>query len=494
MPYGAHMQIKLSKTWTVGSPLPGGVGGFGRVFDVTDSEGKLFVAKLVPKAEGAQRELLFGDSIAASRCRNVIPVLDSGEHDDQLVIIMPKASQSLRQHLVAAPGPLQLSEASRILQDIVTALVDLDGEIVHRDLKPENVLLLDDRWCLTDFGISRYAGATTAADTRKFSFTPPYAAPEQWRMEHATGAADVYAFGVIAYELLAGQRPFSGPDYRSQHLFETPPPLTAGTSRLRTLIEECMWKPANLRPRPANLLARLETATVQPAAEGSSRLAQANQEESERLARDHAEAAQTQQQAENNVAIFKVAEQSFNSLAEPMLAAIEADAPLASIERNAGHGTMHFVAKLRAGKIGLSKPTKVEAWNGPFTVVSEAAVSVTTERKQGGYEGRSHSLWFCDAHEEGRFGWYETAFMQSPLLGSASSIEPFSADPGSGAIAFSPVMGTKQLAWPVEELDRSNPTEFIDRWIGWFADAAIGELHHPSTMPEKPTDGSWRHS
>jgi eukaryotic-like serine/threonine-protein kinase len=50
------------------------------------------------------------------------------------------------------------------------------------------------------------------------------------------------------------------------------------------------------------------------------------------------------------------------------------------------------------------------------------------------------------------------------------------------------------LAWPVEELDRSNPTEFIDRWIGWFADAAIGELHHPSTMPEKPTDGSWRHS
>jgi len=183
------MQFKLAKTWTLGNPLTDGVGGFGRVFDVTNSEGELFVAKFVPKVDGAERELLFGDSIAASGYRNVIPVLDSGEHDDQLVIIMPKASKSLRQHLMAAPGPLQLIEAIRILQDISTALVELDGKIVHRDLKPENVLLLADSWCLTDFGISRYAGATTAVDTRKFSFTQPYAAPEQWRWEQATSAA-----------------------------------------------------------------------------------------------------------------------------------------------------------------------------------------------------------------------------------------------------------------------------------------------------------------
>lgn len=489
------MQFKLAKTWTLGNPLTDGVGGFGRVFDVTNSEGELFVAKFVPKVDGAERELLFGDSIAASGYRNVIPVLDSGEHDDQLVIIMPKASKSLRQHLMAAAGPLQLIEAIRILQDIATALVELDGKIVHRDLKPENVLLLADSWCLTDFGISRYAGATTAADTRKFSFTQPYAAPEQWRWEQATGAADVYAFGVIAYELLARQRPFSGPDYRGQHLFETPPPLAAGTPRLRSLIEECMWKPANLRPSPANLLARLETATVQPTALGSSRLAQANQEEIERLARDHAEVAQTQHETENSVAMFNVAEQSFNSLAEPMLAAIEADAPIALIERNAGHGTMHFVAQLRAGKIGLSKPTRVEAWAGPFTVVAEAKISVTTSRCVYDYEGRSHSLWYCDAHEEDRFGWYETAFMRSPLLGGSNSMtDPFSADPNSASIVFSGVTGTVQLAWPLEELDRSDPTEFIDRWMGWFADAARGEIQRPSMMPERPTAGSWRRS
>jgi len=256
-----------------------------------------------------------------------------------------------------------------------------------------------------------------------------------------------------------------------------------------------MWKPANLRPSPANLLARLETATVQPTALGSSRLAQANQEEIERLARDHAEAAQTQHETENSVAMFNVAEQSFNSLAEPMLAAIEADAPIALIERNAGHGTMHFVAQLRAGKIGLSKPTRVEAWAGPFTVVAEAKISVTTSRRVYDYEGRSHSLWYCDAHEEGRFAWYETAFMRSPLLGGSNSMtDPFSADPNSASIVFSGVTGTVQLAWPLEELDRSDPTEFIDRWMGWFADAARGEIQRPSTMPEKPTAGSWRRS
>src|SRR5450759_3008678 len=128
------MQFKLAKTWTLGDPLTDGVGGFGRVFDVTNPEGELFVAKFVPKIDGAERELLFGDSIAASGYRNVIPVLDRGEHNDQLVIIMPKASQSLRQHRVAAPGPLELSDAIRILQDIATALFDLDGKIVHRDL------------------------------------------------------------------------------------------------------------------------------------------------------------------------------------------------------------------------------------------------------------------------------------------------------------------------------------------------------------------------
>src|SRR5258708_3437668 len=94
---------------------------------------------------------------------------------------MPRADKSLRQHLTDLSEPLEITEGVAILTDIATALSDIDSRIVHRDLKPENVLLLDGAWCLADFGISRYAEASTAPDTQKYSLSPPYAGPERWR-------------------------------------------------------------------------------------------------------------------------------------------------------------------------------------------------------------------------------------------------------------------------------------------------------------------------
>ena len=127
-------------------------------------------------------------------------MIDQGETEDAWVIVMPRAEKSLRDLLDEVGGAgLGTGAAVGALTDIAQALGDLAGRVVHRDLKPENVLLVDGRWCLADFGISRFADATTALDTRKFAKTPPYAAPEQWR-ERATSATDVYAFGVIAYE------------------------------------------------------------------------------------------------------------------------------------------------------------------------------------------------------------------------------------------------------------------------------------------------------
>jgi serine/threonine-protein kinase len=99
-------------------------------------------------------------------------------------------------------------------------------------------LLLNGRWCLADFGISRYAEATTAPDTRKYAMTAPYAAPEQWQFERATAATDIYALGVIGYEMLAGARPIAGPSpeqYREQHLQQTPPQLQNVSSPLAVI-------------------------------------------------------------------------------------------------------------------------------------------------------------------------------------------------------------------------------------------------------------------
>ena len=112
----------------------------------------------------------------------MVPILDRGECGDYWVLVMSRAEKSLRGHLDEMGGRLTVNEAVSVLIDISEALVTVEGpDVVHRDLKPENVLLLDGRWCLADFGIARYAEATTASDTWKGAKTAAYAAPEQWR-------------------------------------------------------------------------------------------------------------------------------------------------------------------------------------------------------------------------------------------------------------------------------------------------------------------------
>jgi serine/threonine protein kinase len=226
-------------------------------------------SKLAPKDSGAQRELLLAGNL--SGVPNVVPVLGVGDAGDSWAILMARAAQSLRDLLGSVGGwPLDQDLALPILLDVAHALVSLEKNgVVHRDLKPDNILLLDGHWCLTDFGISRYAEATTAVDTRKYSMTKPYTAPEQWREERATWAADVYAFGITAYELLTGGWPFNGPDFRSQHLHEGPPSLSATIGNpLRSIIDECLIKAAQARPTPERLLARLQAQTAAEAPSG----------------------------------------------------------------------------------------------------------------------------------------------------------------------------------------------------------------------------------
>lgn len=264
--------IKLQKyEWTLGERVGGG--GFGQAYEATAAEVEQpAVVKLVPKVPGAQRELLFVDIEDA---RNVIPVLDTGEDDTLYALAMARAEKSLRQHLTEH-GHLSEADAVAVLSDVAAALEDLDGRLVHRDLKPPNVLYLNGFWCLADFGISRYAEATTADDTRKFSLTAQYAAPEQWRGERATGATDVYALGVMGFEMVAGRRPFLGSDFREQHLHEAPPTLDGVSGPLAALIAQCLNKDRGSRPSAADISRRLATMAGQSVRAELAGLQQAN--------------------------------------------------------------------------------------------------------------------------------------------------------------------------------------------------------------------------
>jgi serine/threonine-protein kinase len=117
-------------------------------------------------------------------------------------------------------------------------------------------------------------------------------------------------------------------------------------------------------------------------------------------------------------------------------------------------------------------------------------VSIIIPADRQGYQGRSHSLYYCDANEPGSYAWYETAFMFMPMLGRQGRQDPFALAPGSEAAkALLPGMSEYQVAWPFTRLVVDEIDDFLDRWLEWFAAAAQGQLHRPTMMPERPAEG-----
>lgn len=483
--------IKLNRDWRLGTQL--GSGGFGRVYVAQSVDGDQAVIKLIPKAPGADRELLFEE---LSGVPNIVPVLDRGEWEDFWVLVMPRAEKSLREYMVERGGRLPVDDVIGVLIDIVEVLVSIEGRVVHRDLKPENILLLEGHWCLADFGIARYAEATTAPDTQKYAMTPPYAAPEQWRGERASSATDVYATGVTAYEILEGNQPFPGPemhDYRRQHLEDTPPPIQGIPVSLHSLIVECLYKAPQARPSPQNLLERLKTG-VQPASEAAQRLQHAHQGAVERQAEAARQESAAQSEANRRAELCLAAEQSLTRIAEQLHTQIVVNAPRSASPNGTLWPCTLNNARLSVEPVSMAAvPSEESHYQPPFEVIAYSQITVSIPSDRFDYHGRSHSLWYCDAKEKGVFRWHETSFMITPSIPRRGRLNPFAMDPGEEAYgALSPVMTVYQLAWPFMPIDQGNETEFIERWIAWFADAAEGKLGNPSRMPERDPKDSWR--
>lgn len=485
-------KIKLKNEWEIVDRIGGG--GFGKVFRVV-SNTKECALKLVPKVPGAERELLFvdlGDAV------NVVPILESGEIEGAWAMIMPLAECSLREKL-DSEGALPLDEAIIVLSDICTALETISNQVVHRDIKPENILLLDGKWCLADFGIARYAEATTDANTRKYALTPAYSAPERWRFERATSATDIYSVGVVAYELLTGRLPFEGPafeDFRDQHLHSEAPPVVGVPASIAAIIDECLYKAPGARPSPANLIARFGRATRSVRSKGRMRLVDANLIEIRKRAEEARQQSQQNSEAERRAALLKSAEKSFKEISQFMLDVIAEDASAAEVTRKQDGGWSIRLGQAQMTLSGIyeSGSNPWGNWDAPaFDVIAYATLALSIPQDRYGWKGRSHALWFCDAIEAGVYGWFETAFMITPLINRRSTIDPFSLPPSEEAAkALWMGMAEFQVAWPFEILERGNIEEFVERWAGWLADAATGRISHPSTMPERRPDGSWR--
>ncbi len=281
-----QLQASLADRYRLERELGGG--GMSRVWLATETalERQVVVKVIAPELrEGLSAERFTREVKLAARLQqaNIVPVLSAGTADGVPYYTMPFVTgESLRARLTAGP-PLTPAESVSILRDVARALAYAHGEgIVHRDIKPENVLLSHGAAMVTDFGIAK---ALTASRTQDGSAsatltqaggsigTPAYMAPEQAVGDTVDHRADLYAWGVVAYELLSGSHPFQqhvgAQQLITAHITENPIAITGIPIALGVLVMRCMEKSPSARPGSAKeLLAVLDNVST-PASPGA---------------------------------------------------------------------------------------------------------------------------------------------------------------------------------------------------------------------------------
>ena len=197
-------------------------------------------------------------SIAANlQHPHILPLYDSGEVDGILFYVMPYVpGPSLRQKLVRE-GELPIADAVRILRDVADAMAYAHAHhVVHRDIKPENVMLADRHAVVTDFGVAKAVSDATGAHTLTTAGvalgTPTYMAPEQATADpHADHRCDIYAWGVMAYELLTGRPPFTGSTPQAvlgAHVTLDPDPVTRHRTSIPPVLATVVMKALEKKP------------------------------------------------------------------------------------------------------------------------------------------------------------------------------------------------------------------------------------------------------
>jgi len=216
-PLGVRLQAALGPEYEVEGQL--GAGGFAVVYLIRDVnlKRKLAVKVLSPDViashsvlERFKRE---AETIAQLSHPHIVPLHFIGNKDDLVYIVMQAIDGGSLADRLEKEKRLSIEDASRYFSEVASALAHAHKRgVVHRDIKPQNVLLDAEsgRSLVTDFGIARTAEGGSLTATGMVVGTPTYLSPEQVTGEPSDHRADIYALGVMAYEMLAGEAPFTG--------------------------------------------------------------------------------------------------------------------------------------------------------------------------------------------------------------------------------------------------------------------------------------------
>jgi len=215
-----HVKAALSDRYILEREL--GTGGMATVFLAHDPRHNRKVAVKIMHSElasiiGPARFLKEIETTANLQHPHILPLFDSGRVNGTVFYVMPFVQGESLRNRISRDRQLPIPEAVRIATEIAAALDYAHRQgVIHRDVKPDNVLFHDGRALVADFGIalawSQGDGKTRLTRSGVSLGTPQYMSPEQASGEHNLDPrTDVYALGVVTYEMLAGRPPFTGP-------------------------------------------------------------------------------------------------------------------------------------------------------------------------------------------------------------------------------------------------------------------------------------------
>ena len=457
-------------------------GGFGAVYAGQSPSGEAVAVKRLHlgAAQAAHRELTIAQDLSGRTLRNVVPVYDAGQdaETEAYFVVMPLATGNLEEH-VRSHGNLPEAEAAHILLQIVLGLDEV-AHLVHRDLKPRNILKLGAEWCIGDFGIARFVEESTSANTLKECLSPHFAAPEQWRNEHATAATDIYALGCAAYFLLTGSPPFnarSKEELQEKHLNEAPVPPASISPRFQTLLGMMLRKNPLARPsrqRVRTIMQQLGTSVVQVVSDpGLRNLATAAAAHERQRAAAEAEAnrqrAIEQQRSEMASQAQEILQEVFDELARRV----------ASSAPNAVVSSDRMTIELGGASLSISTWGQLLRYSDAFPLSHWDVITGSEIRAQQSspQHTRSASLWYTRRNDvNADFRWYEVGYNMNPFMGKKFRCEPIALPPQEADQAHAPGMAAVQPSYDPLPIDDEDINAFCSRWAHILAEACANRL------------------